>query len=101
MTIGAHTVTIAGVDVSCLVDDVSITHGRDDPGSQPDASSCTVTFTTTPADPLPAGVDIGAAVVVTTITTGAPSERFRGELTDLQLGWDDAGRTPPTPASGS
>jgi hypothetical protein len=85
-----------GVDLSCLVDSVSISHGRDDPASQPEASSATVDFTTTPSDPLPVEVDVGAVIeVATTVGTGASSQRFVGRITDIALGWDDAGADTP------
>jgi hypothetical protein len=96
MTVREHTVTVAGIDVSCLVDAVSIVYGRDDPGSQPNASAATVDLTATNTDPLPAGVDVGAALVVTTtLSTGATVTRFTGRVTDVTLGWDDAGEDTP------
>lgn len=101
---GLHTVTVtppggATVDLSCWVDEVAIAHGRDDAGSQPDASTATVGFTVTPADgPLPAAVEIGSTVRVTTTTTTA-HVRFEGRITDVALGWDDAG--PATPDAGT
>jgi hypothetical protein len=94
-TVGLHAVTVAGVDISCLVDTVAVHHGRDEPGAQPEASSITVEFTTD-ADPLPPEVEVGAAVVVTTTTTGNPaSTRFTGRVSDLALGWDDQGEGTP------
>jgi hypothetical protein len=85
------------VDISCLVDDVAINHGRSDTNSQPEASSATVSFTTSPDDPLPPVVDVGAAVTVTAHTTGTYA-RFSGRVTDVTLGWEDNG--PDTPDSG-
>ena len=48
MTIGVHSVSVTPfgggdpVDISCLVDQVAIRHGRSDTDSQPDASkACT------------------------------------------------------------
>lgn len=102
--IGLHTVTVtppggATTDLSCWVDEVTIDHGRDDAGSQPDASSATVNLTVTPADgPLPAAVEIGSTLHVTTQTT-ATFVRFTGRITDIALGWDDAG--PNTPDMGT
>lgn len=95
-TVGVHAVTVGGVDISCLVDTVAINHGRDEPGAQPEASSVSVDFTTDPDNPLPAAVEIGATMVVTTTTVGhAASARFTGKLTDLLLGWDDEGADTP------
>jgi hypothetical protein len=85
-----------GIDLSCLVDSVSINHGRDDSTSQPEASSATVDFTTSATDPLPLEVDIGAVVEVSTaVGEGASSQRFVGRITDLALGWDDQGQDTP------
>jgi hypothetical protein len=98
-TPGLHTVTVGGVDVSCLVDSVAIHHGRDDATGQPEASAVTIELTTDVAvDPFPAEVDVGAEVVVTTTSSTFPSVRFRGRVTDLLLGWEDAG--PDTPDAG-
>jgi hypothetical protein len=58
----------AAVDVSCLVDQVGIVHGRDDTDSQPDASSATVDFSFDSGDvALPAAVEIGATLDVDTL----------------------------------
>lgn len=95
---GTHVVKVGtgagAVDISCLVDSVAINHGRDDTSSQPEASSATVEFTTGPADPLPAVVDVGAILTVTT-TTLTTFARFTGRITDLSLGWDDQGENTP------
>jgi hypothetical protein len=94
--VGLHTVTVAGVDISCLVDSASISHGRDDPGSQPEASSATINLTVdATAETLPAAVDVGATVSVTTQTSAGTFDRFLGRITDLALGWDDAGANTP------
>jgi hypothetical protein len=85
----------SGVDISCLVDTVTVNHGRDDSGSQPEASSASVDFTATPNDPLPAVVEIGGVITVTTTTPTVTSVRFSGRITDLALGWDDAGEDTP------
>lgn len=97
---GASTSTETGPvwsDISCLVDEVSINHGRDDSGSQPDASSATLTLSPdqTGALPLPAAVEIGATIRVTTTLAGTTYDRFVGRLTDISLGWDDAGEGTP------
>lgn len=98
--VGTHAVTVGGVDISCLIDGASISHGRDNPGTQPEASSITVDFTTGPDDPLPPEVEIGAAVNVTTTTVLQTSQRFTGRVTDLVLGWDDAGEETPDAGTG-
>jgi hypothetical protein len=94
--VGLHTVTVAGADISCLVDSVSISHGRDDSGSQPEASSATIALSVdAAAAQLPAVVDVGAQVRVTTQTAGGVWDRFTGRVSDLALGWDDAGADTP------
>lgn len=94
--VGLHTVTVGGADVSCLVDSVAISHGRDDPGSQPEASSATISLTVDArSELLPPVVDVGAAVLVTTQTAGGTFDRFSGSVTDLALGWDEAGAETP------
>lgn len=92
---GLHTITVAGIDISCLVDTISIAHGRDDSASQPEASAATVELTATPLDPLPPEVEVGAALRVTTSTGAVTSTRFVGRITDLSLGWDEAGEDTP------
>jgi hypothetical protein len=94
--VGIHSVTVGGADISCLVDSVSVNHGRDDAGSQPEASSATISLTADAATTLlPAVVDVGATVRVTTQTSSGTYDRFVGRVTDLALGWDEAGaRTP-------
>lgn len=93
----------ASADVSCLVDEVTIHHGRTDTEAQPEPSSATIELTVTPDDPLPELVDVGAVLIVSTVLDGADdggavsSVRFVGRITDLVLGWDEAGeRTPET-----
>ena len=84
-----------GTDISCLVDEVSIRHGRQDATTQAEPSSVTVDFTVGPGAPLPDVVDIGAWLVVTTTVSGTTHTRFTGRLTDIALGWDDAGENTP------
>lgn len=101
MTVGTHTVTVtpaggAAADVSCLVDQVSINHGRSDTGSQPVASTATLDLSydsTTVA--YPTHLDVGATVRVVTTVAGVAHTRFVGQVTDIKVGWDDAG--PDTP----
>jgi hypothetical protein len=90
----------ASVDLSCLVDNVTIQHGRADIVSQPDAAAATLELTATPEAPLPPIVDIGAVLVVRTRVTGndgrlIESTRFTGRISDVRLGWDDAGEGTP------
>jgi hypothetical protein len=86
------------VDVSCLVEQIAITQGRADTTEQPAAATATIDVDLTDTM-LPAGVEIGSTVhVTTTIGTGSPVDRFVGTLTDITLGWDDAG--PATPDTG-
>jgi hypothetical protein len=60
--IGAHTVLVyadrdaptgAPVDVTCLLDDVAVVHGRSDSTSQPAPSAATLNVTVGPAPPCP------------------------------------------------
>ena len=87
-------------DLSCLVDEVGIVHGRDDTTGQPNPSAATIDFTATPDAPLPAVVDVGAVVVVTTTTELGSAVRFTGRVTDVVLGWDDAGTDTPSAGVG-
>ena len=82
-------------DLSCLVDEVSIHHGRDDSDSQPEASSCTLDISTDQPGGLPTMVDVGGVITVTTTLPTGQSVRFKGRVTDISQGWDDAG--PATP----
>jgi hypothetical protein len=103
--IGEHVVTVTGVaggppaDISCLVDQVKVTHGRDTADGQPVASTASLdlSFTTT-TDDLPPEADIGATLVVTTVLDDDSEHiRFTGDITDLVAGWEDTG--PDTPNS--
>lgn len=83
------------LDISCLVDQIAINHGRQDATAQPEASTATLDLDLT-ADSLPVGVDIGSVIHVTTeLDNGASSVRFHGRVTDINLGWDDAGELTP------
>lgn len=102
MSIGSHQVTVtpvaggAATDISCLVDDVAIQHGRADTDSQPEASGCTLNLSMdTEVTPLPAVLEVGATVKVTTTVAGTAHPRFAGTITDIVQGWDEAG--PATP----
>jgi hypothetical protein len=100
MPVGVHTVTVtppggAALDLSCWVSDVDTRHGRDDPGSQPDASTATLGLVINgDTGILPPAVEIGSTLVVTTDT----HVRFTGTITDVSLGWTEAG--PSTPDEG-
>lgn len=89
----------APVDVTCLVDTLTIQHGRNGTASQPEASALTVDLSLdTAEDGLPRGLDIGAVLTVFLYTPGhAPFTRFTGPITDFAYGWDDRGED--TPAS--
>lgn len=95
LSVNMDTLVGDALDVSCLVDSVSIQHGRQDSTGQPEASTATVDLDLGDLD-LPTGVDIGSVVHVTTeLENGASSVRFHGRVTDLNLGWDDAGEATP------
>lgn len=105
--IGAHEVLVYAdrvtpggdaLDLTCLVDELSIVHGRSDTTSQPEPSSTTLDVTVGPGAPLPVEVDIGAWLVVATTVGGVRYTRFTGRITDIAIGWDDAG--PNTPEAG-
>lgn len=99
--IGQHAVTVypdatltGGADLSCLIDTLTVTHGRDDTGSQPEASAVSIDLTTD-LDPLPLTVEIGAYLKVTTTTAARAYTRFLGRITDIALGWQEAGEDTP------
>jgi hypothetical protein len=103
--IGTHTVQVqvpvggvpTWVDLSCWVDTVTIRHGRTDATAQPEASTATVDLDLS-ATP-PATVDVGTPLQVTvTVAPGETYTRFTGKVTDLALGWDDAGPDTPNAA---
>jgi hypothetical protein len=105
--IGAHTVLVyadrdaptgAPVDVTCLLDDVAVVHGRSDSTSQPAPSAATLNVTVGPGAPLPPELDIGAWLIVDTEVGGVTYRRFTGRVSDISIGWDDAG--PNTPDAG-
>jgi hypothetical protein len=96
--IGTHTITVAGADVTCLVDEAAIRYGRTDATGQPEASTTTINIDLTD-DVLPAYVEIGAPVEISTTLAGTTYPRFAGTLTDIALAWDDAGTD--TPNSGA
>jgi hypothetical protein len=101
--IGTHVVTVTpaaagsvAVDISCLIDSVSIHHGREDTNSQPEASSCSLALSlNTDEGGLPPALDVGAVLRVTTTLTGAPIPRFTGRVTDVRQSWISAGEDTP------
>jgi hypothetical protein len=99
--IGLHSVIVtppggSPIDVSCLVDDVTIRQGRDDTGSQPEAASATVNVSCdSDVTPWPGTVDVGTRVEVTTSLAGVTHTRFAGTVSDLSLGWESAGEDTP------
>jgi hypothetical protein len=107
VSIGTHTVTVtpvgggAAVDLSCLVDQVSTRHGRDDTDNQPEASSATVDLATDPElGPVPPELEIGATLTVATTVATTTTTRFSGRITDLTYAWDDYGpETPDRPVA--
>lgn len=94
----SDTPTGTPVDITCLCDDVAINHGRGDSQSQPEAASATLNVTVGPGTPLPPAVEIGSWVTVTTTVPAGTFYRFVGRVTDVSIGWDDAGEN--TPESG-
>lgn len=89
----------APVDITCLVDEATIRHGRDDTTSQPDASTCTLDMSwINGVDTLPDFVEIGRGLFVDTEYppgSGTMFRRFAGRITDLAYGWDEAGEETP------
>lgn len=100
--IGTHSVFLQPlgggdlVDLSCLVDEVNIRHGRDDTDSQPEATSATVELST--QDAVPPELEIGATLAVVTELLPTSYVRFVGRISDIAYGWEDAGyETPDRP----
>jgi hypothetical protein len=102
--IGIHSVILrpdpanaaTDIDVTCLLDQVSIHHGRDDTGSQPEASTATLDLSLDSASTeLPPAMDVGTLIQVTTRFAGVDYIRFVGRISDVSLGWDDAGADTP------
>lgn len=96
--IGEHSVIIspddAPFDLSCLVDQVSIHHGRDEATGQPEASSATIDLDLSDTS-LPPAVEIGSDVLILTTIEDTSFVRFRGRISDVALGWDEAGSETP------
>lgn len=100
MAVGVHAVTVAGVSISHLVEQVSINHGREDDTGQPEASGATLDVLVFAPDVLPSVVEIGASLSVTTSSGGTAYARFTGRITDMHMGWQEAGEDTPEHAVG-
>lgn len=105
--IGTTTVTVTplstgvAVDLTCLVDDLSIAHGRTDSNGQPEASSATINLSLdTVDDVVPPELDVGAEVRIVTTVAGTQSVRFVGDVTDVNIGWEDTGEDTPNSVTG-
>jgi hypothetical protein len=85
------------VDMSCLVDKVTIHHGREDTTDQPEPAVATLELDLHPdLGPVPVELEIGSRLAITTTPPGgATVTRFAGRVTDLNLGWEDAGEDTP------
>lgn len=89
------------VDMTCLVDSVSLHYGRDDTTTQPEAATATLDVSLDTGDEaLPDGLEIGSILRITTTTPETTSVRFVGRITDIALGWDDAGPDTPNALAG-
>lgn len=80
--------------VECQVLRGSIAHGRDDPTTQPVASTCVLEL----IGDLPALAVIGTRVEArATVVTARPHSfvRFVGEITDIKVAWDSVSLTKP------
>ena len=88
--------------LGCLVDRISIVHGRADSDSQPDPAACTVEISQYGTDDeLPAVLEIGSRVDVTHVAAnGLKTPRFYGNITDISLTWEDAGEATPERLTG-
>lgn len=83
-------------DLTCLVDSVTIHHGRDDTNSQPEANSATLDMSLdTDEDEYPPTLEVGGSVRVTTATALGTFVRFVGRVTDIAQGWQPAGEDTP------
>ena len=90
-------------DITCLVDRVTIQHGRDDTDSQPEAATCTLILTSdtgSSAYQVPDSLEVGGIIRVTTDLVGSSSTRFVGRITDISMGWEEAGADTPNRLAG-
>lgn len=89
----AYAVTVAGADITCLIDSLDISHGRDNTTDQPEASACTLELSRDAAGDfgLPPGLEIGASLTV----DADGHRRFTGRVTDVALAWEESGSQTP------
>jgi hypothetical protein len=93
-----HGQGLVSFDITCLVDRVAIHHGREDADSQPEAAAATLELSADhDADEwLPTDLEVGGIIrVLTTLASTGDSVRFVGRITDLDMGWEDAGADTP------
>lgn len=84
------------IDITCLIEEVAIRHGRAETTGQPEASTATLDLSLdTDTDDLPDGLDVSSRITVTTTIPGLASTRFDGVVTDVHVGWEDAGEETP------
>lgn len=84
-------------DITCLVDQVTIHHGREGATGQPEAASATLDLTSElgTALVLPDSLEVGGIIRVETATPTINSVRFMGRITDISLAWEDLGEDTP------
>lgn len=91
-------------DITCLVESLTIRHGRDDTSSQPEADSCTLTLSLDlnaeewppQSGNAPLVLDVAATLYVWAyLGPNWFAQRFAGRVTDIDQEWDDAGEETP------
>jgi hypothetical protein len=80
-----------GTQIECQVLSATIHHGRDDPGSQPEASTAVLEL----VGALPSEAAIGTHIEILAELAGVGYPRFDGEITDVAVGWDTVDLTRP------
>lgn len=70
-------------DITCDVESATVRHGRDDPTSQPEASTATLNL----VGVVP--VEIGQWVSLVAVHASISHTRFLGKVTDVEIGWED------------
>lgn len=83
MSLPGAIVTIAGAPVECDVLRATMRHGRDDPGSEPEADTATLDV----LGVLPSSAVIGADVAVFAVLIET-YPRFAGRITDIAVSWE-------------
>jgi len=87
---------LQNVDITCLLDQVEIRHGRSSPTDQPEASTITMDISAdTEFDVIPDALEVGAGVGIFLATPLGEWQRFYGRITDIAYGWDDARENTP------